>query len=193
MKIALIICTYMRPEPLSRLLESVSLQTKIPDEILIIDGSTDDATQLLFDSSSSSSSSSKETYPLGSGKGFEVSSKDESSYSYSYSTSTSSSSDSRERFKNSKVFSELKYFKVPPQHRGLTKQRNYGIQRVCDDIDVVAFLDDDTILNKDYFEKLVATYEQFPNAVGVGGYITNEVSWEKSTQEHPADLNYFYY
>ncbi|MFT6799670.1 MAG: hypothetical protein ACJAWA_001800, partial [Nonlabens sp.] len=30
----------MRPEPLSRLLESVMSQTQIPDEVLIIDGST---------------------------------------------------------------------------------------------------------------------------------------------------------
>jgi len=189
LKIALIICTYMRPEPLSRLLESVSLQTKIPDEILIIDGSTDDATQLLFDSSSSSSSSSKETYPLGSGKGFEVSSKDESSYSYS--TSTSSSSDSRERFKNSKVFSELKYFKVPPQHRGLTKQRNYGIQRVCDHIDVVAFLDDDTVLAKDYFENLDRAFYDLPDAAGIGGVAINENRWIPKTRGEIDKNQYF--
>ncbi|WP_292892597.1 glycosyltransferase, partial [Nonlabens sp.] len=48
MKTSLIICTYMRPEPLSRLLESVRSQTQLPDEVLIIDGSTDDKTELLL-------------------------------------------------------------------------------------------------------------------------------------------------
>lgn len=141
----------MRPIPLSRLLESVMVQTQMPDEILIIDGSTDDATRLML----------KEGYELGD-------------------LSLNSSS-------------ILKYYKVPQEHRGLTKQRNYGIERVSENIEIVAFLDDDTILKNDYFEKLIATYEQFPNAVGVGGYITNEVSWEKATQENPADLNYFYF
>ncbi len=132
----------MRPEPLSRLLESVMSQTQVPDEVLIIDGSTNDDTGSRF----------------------------------------------RESGNNI-----IKYHKVPTEHRGLTKQRNYGIERVQDDIEIVAFLDDDTILRPDYFEKLLKTYSDFPNAVGVGGYITNEVFWEKSSQENPVDLNHFYY
>jgi glycosyltransferase involved in cell wall biosynthesis len=39
----------------------------------------------------------------------------------------------------------LKYFLVPSEHRGLTKQRNYGIERVGDEMEVVCFLDDDTV------------------------------------------------
>jgi glycosyltransferase involved in cell wall biosynthesis len=132
----------MRPEPLTKLLESVMTQSKVPDEILIIDGSVDDSTGSRF----------------------------------------------RESGNNI-----IHYHNVPPEHRGLTKQRNYGIERVSEDIDVVAFLDDDTILNSDYFEKLIATYAQFPKTVGVGGYITNEVSWEKVTQDHPENVDYFYY
>ena len=85
------------------------------------------------------------------------------------------------------------YHKVPPEHRGLTKQRNYGIARVNDGMDIVAFLDDDTILNPDYFEQLIDTYTQFPQAIGVGGYITNEVSWEKIQQDNPVDLAHYYY
>lgn len=151
-KVSLIICTYMRPEPLSRLLESVRSQTQVPDEVLIIDGSTDDKTELLLQDSSSL-----------------------------HSSSSSSSS------------SKLRYFQVPAEHRGLTKQRNYGIERVGSDIDIVAFLDDDTILQEDYFENLLDTYTKFPKAIGVGGYITNEISWEASPSEDKNDLNYFYY
>ena len=40
MKFSLIICTYMRPRSLQRLLESVMIQTALPDEVLVVDGST---------------------------------------------------------------------------------------------------------------------------------------------------------
>ena len=76
---SLIICTYMRPKPLLQLLQSVKEQTLYPDEILIIDGSTNNETQLIL----------KENH-----------------------------------------FENLHYYLVPNEHRGLTKQRNYGIARV---------------------------------------------------------------
>jgi len=79
MKFSLIICTYMRPESVLQLLRSVQVQTLYPNEILIIDGSTNQETALVF----------KENQ-----------------------------------------FSNLHYFEVPPEHRGLTKQINYGIERV---------------------------------------------------------------
>ncbi|WP_136669296.1 glycosyltransferase family 2 protein [Flavobacterium sp. H122] len=86
-----------------------------------------------------------------------------------------------------KHWDNLQYHKVPVEHRGLTKQRNYGIERVSSQTDVVCFLDDDTILSKNYFEEIIKTYDQFPNALGVGGYITNEVNWEfKGTDFVPA-------
>ncbi len=44
MKFTLIVCTYQRPAPLNRLLDSVAVQTLYPDEILIIDGSLDNKT-----------------------------------------------------------------------------------------------------------------------------------------------------
>jgi len=44
MKNSLIVCTYMRPEPLLTLLNSVKEQTLYPDEILIVDGSTNNET-----------------------------------------------------------------------------------------------------------------------------------------------------
>ena len=48
MKIAIIVCTYQRPLAVSRLLESVEVQTNYPDQILVIDGSFDDETLARF-------------------------------------------------------------------------------------------------------------------------------------------------
>jgi glycosyltransferase involved in cell wall biosynthesis len=47
MKFSLIVCTYMRPEPLLKLLQW-SAANRISNEILIIDGSKDDATQTVL-------------------------------------------------------------------------------------------------------------------------------------------------
>ncbi|BAO55751.1 glycosyl transferase, family 2 [Nonlabens marinus S1-08] len=124
------------------LLTSVQQQTRYPDEILIIDGSKDDRTEV--------------------------------------------------RFRESEI-GKINYHKVTEIDRGLTKQRNYGIEQVSRDTDIVAFLDDDVILQPDYFEKLLQTYEIHPAAVGVGGYITNEILWQETKSVNPRDLNYFYF
>lgn len=81
-------------------------------------------------------------------------------------------------------FKHLHYFKVGDADRGLTRQRNYGISKVGESARFVCFLDDDIILEPDYFEQLIATYELFPQAIGVGGYIINEGDW---TQGETAD------
>jgi len=120
----------MRPKAIITLLESVEHQKLYPDEILIIDGSLDDKTKIVFD---------------------------------------------KRNFKN------LTYFKVSNTDRGLTKQRNYGIAKVSGAIDVVCFLDDDTILGSHYFENLIETYSIYTDALAVGGYITNEITWSKIT------------
>ena len=127
MKFSLIICTYMRPKPLLQLLQSVLEQTLYPDEILIIDGSTNKETEKVLEENH---------------------------------------------------FENLNYFGVPPEHRGLTKQRNYGIERVGTEMEVVCFLDDDTVLEKNYFEQLLQTYNKYSEALGVGGYIINESKTE---------------
>lgn len=90
-------------------------------------------------------------------------------------------------------FQNLKYFKVDENDRGLTKQRNYGIARVEEASEVVCFLDDDTVLEPNYFEEIVKTYSLFPEALGVGGYITNETNWTKVTSDYQAKVNEFYY
>lgn len=130
----------MRPKPLLSLLKTIRDGSILPDEVLIIDGSTNDLTQEAL-------------------KEFE--------------------------------FPNLKYFKVDASQRGLTKQRNFGIANVSEATEIIAFLDDDTLVERDYFRALVQTYIDFPDSKAVGGYITNEVSWKPS--EPTTDLNSFYY
>lgn len=142
MQFSLIICTYMRPEPLLALLRSVQRQTLYPAEILIIDGSVDNKTKLILD---------------------------------------------QNKIEN------LKYFIVPDNERGLTKQRNFGIRNVAANCDIVCFLDDDTILEEDYFVELIKTYEIYPEALGVGGYITNETKWDKVNDDYKAVIGEFYF
>lgn len=129
----------MRPTALLKLLQTVTVQSLYPNEILIIDGSTDDLTKQALDD---------------------------------------------ENFEN------LTYYKVAPEERGLTKQRNFGVERVRSTIDIVCFLDDDTLLEANFFENLLSTYKVYPEALAVGGYITNEVSWK---QAEKTNINEFYY
>lgn len=142
MNFSLIICTYMRSNQLLCLLESVQNQNKYPNEILIIDGSTNNDTAVAL--------------------------------------------------KDNK-FINLRYFLVSEKDRGLTKQRNFGISKVDASSNIVCFLDDDTVLEPNYFENLLATYVFFPEALGVGGYICNEVRWEKVLENYKAKANEFYF
>ena len=108
----------MRPNPLLRLLQSVQEQLLYPDEIWIVDGSTNDQTRIILEEN---------------------------------------------------TFKNLNYFLVPKECRGLTKQRNYGIERVATDIEIVCFLDDDTVLEKDYFEQLLPAGGNAGHYAGVLG------------------------
>ncbi|WP_286760421.1 glycosyltransferase family 2 protein [Salegentibacter sp. UBA1130] len=76
----------------------------------------------------------------------------------------------------------LVYFKVEEDNRGLTKQRNFGIERVDTSSEIVCFLDDDIVVTPTYFQNLLDTYQKFPDALGVGGYIKNEVEWIKDKE-----------
>jgi GT2 family glycosyltransferase len=75
------------------------------------------------------------------------------------------------------IFSNLKYFSVPENFRGLTKQRNFGIGKVAPTSDVIAFLDDDTELSSTYFEELIKTFADNQAISGVGGVAINENGW----------------
>jgi GT2 family glycosyltransferase len=132
----------MRPQSLHKLLQSVQNQTKYPDEILIIDGSTNQDTALIL---------------------------------------------------GNNPFDHLNYYSVPPEYRGLTKQRNYGIERVAADSEVVCFLDDDIVLTATYFEELLKTYQIFPKALGVGGYIIDETKIEFVGEKYQPKMDEFYF
>lgn len=87
----------------------------------------------------------------------------------------------------------LRYILVPPAERGLTRQRNYGIANIDPASEIVCFLDDDTVLESDYFERLIETYSLFPDALGAGGYITNESDCVYVGENYvPTRREYFY-
>ncbi len=88
-------------------------------------------------------------------------------------------------------YTNLKYFKVDAPHRGLTKQRNFGIKHVDNTSKIICFLDDDVVLEVDYFNQLLSTYHSYPKALAVGGYITNEVNWEKTDNSKSSDKFYY--
>ena len=140
MNFTLIICTYMRPQPLLTLLKSVAIQSVVPNQIVIVDGSTNCETQKIV---------------------------------------------TQHNFQN------VQYFLVDDDNRGLTKQRNFGLLKVNSHAEVVFFLDDDIVLNERYFEKILETYVNFPDAFGVGGYIVNESNWTFVANDFRSSLKDF--
>ena len=81
----------------------------------------------------------------------------------------------------------LKYLRVPPAERGLTRQRNYGVARARGAF--VSFLDDDTVPAPDYFAETLACFARHTEAVGVGGFITNEVEWRRVNRHEDEQAN----
>ena len=141
MKFSLIICTYMRSESLLKLLQSVHTQNIYPDEILIIDGSTNNHTENTLDEN---------------------------------------------------PFENLEYFLVDDENRGLTKQRNFGISKVSNDTDVVCFLDDDTVLEENYFVEIIKTFQINTKVIGVGGVAINESKWKPREKDVFYNKNKYY-
>jgi GT2 family glycosyltransferase len=90
-------------------------------------------------------------------------------------------------------FAALQYHLVSNEDRGLTKQRNFGIEKVGAGIDIVCFLDDDIVLKNDYFEEVLKTYQLYPEALGVGGYIIDETKCEFVGYDYKPQINEFYF
>lgn len=123
-------------------MESVSIQTMHPNEVLIIDGSEDDRTKNIL-------------------------------IEHSY--------------------ANLKYYQVKEKDRGLTRQRNFGISKTSIKSEIIFFLDDDTVVSTHYFEEILKVYRQFPEALGVSGYISNETTWKKVEESYtPGEKEYFF-
>ena len=86
----------------------------------------------------------------------------------------------------------IKYILVVPEQRGLTRQRNFGVSQVNADTDIVAFLDDDIVLEPDYFQQIEKTFTDYPDAIGVGGIDLKENSYRKIEEGDKFDnFNYF--
>jgi len=64
----------------------------------------------------------------------------------------------------------LRYIKNE-RERSLAIARNIGIENATEDI--ILFLDDDVILDEEYLKELLMIYKEYPNALGVQGYVTN--------------------
>ena len=73
--------------------------------------------------------------------------------------------------------STLQHFNTLPikvyhvDFKSLTKARNFGVEKSSGD--VVGFLDDDIVLDKDYVEKIEHFFSKNSEALGVQGVITN--------------------
>lgn len=87
--------------------------------------------------------------------------------------------------------SQLHYHKVKPEQRGLTKQRNIGIELCNSNTDIVSFLDDDTVLKSDYFENLIKIFKNNSEITGVGGVAVNENRWQKADKDE-IDQNHIF-
>lgn len=57
------------------------------------------------------------------------------------------------------------------REKSISRARNIGAAQAKGEI--ILFLDDDVILDKQYIEEIINVYKKHPNAVGVQGYITN--------------------
>lgn len=73
----------------------------------------------------------------------------------------------KEDFQQKKI--EIKY--VRGNSQGLAEARNIGAAYSNSDIHVS--VDDDVVLDKDYIKEILKIYAAYPNALGVGGYVTN--------------------
>jgi GT2 family glycosyltransferase len=123
----------MRPISLLNLLLSIKEQTRYPNEIIVIDGSTNNETEVNLRQS---------------------------------------------------TFENLHYFQVSKEGRGLTKQRNFGLTKVSPETEVVCFLDDDTVLEPNYFEEIIDVFQSDTTVTGVAGVAINEIRWTKKQPGH---------
>ena len=131
--LSVIISTFKRKEYVNQLLISISKQTILPNEIIIVDSSNEN---ISYD------------YPVG-----------------------------------------LNIKKVSSEFAQLTYQRNLGVQNaICD---LILHIDDDVILEDDYIENILDTFNNFNEIDVVGGYIINE--WNKSDFKNDIVLRFLNY
>ncbi|MAW96677.1 MULTISPECIES: glycosyltransferase [unclassified Leeuwenhoekiella] len=84
----------------------------------------------------------------------------------------------------------LRYFQVQDADRGLTRQRNFGIEKLNPEAEIVCFLDDDVVLEPGYFTAVLDAFDSDPDIVGVGGVAINENLWKPSERKTSTDKIY---
>jgi GT2 family glycosyltransferase len=124
--LCVVICTLHRPASVQALLESLAKQIRRPDEIVIVDASSDSLTEAVTDEFANKG-----------GAGIRI-----------------------------------LYSRVQEPIKGLTRQRNHAVELTKRPL--VAFFDDDTVLDKACLGQLEATHAAFGKEVaGVAAYIRN--------------------
>jgi GT2 family glycosyltransferase len=63
-----------------------------------------------------------------------------------------------------------RYHPEPPS-TGLTQARNYALTKIPHGTNIILFLDDDVILDKDYIKYLKLAFRENPGASGINGFI----------------------
>jgi glycosyltransferase involved in cell wall biosynthesis len=124
MGVSVVIPTRNRDEDLREVLHSISRQTILPIEVIVVDDSDNLRTKILVERL-------------------------------------------REEFWDKRIL--LKYMRGKEENRSISAARNLGDKESTGKI--VFFMDDDIVIQMDFIEKILKVYEEYPNAVGVQGYI----------------------
>ncbi|MGV3697958.1 glycosyltransferase family 2 protein [Flavobacterium sp.] len=103
-----------------------------------------------------------------------------------------STNDGSKAIFETETFKNLKYFKVDKEHRGLTRQRNFGISKISPNSEILCFLDDDTVLTPSYFEEIIRAFESDPTITGVAGIEINANKWFPKKPNQHYDKNRYY-
>ena len=102
-----------------------------------------------------------------------------------------SEDDTTKRLLSSKDYRSLFYHKVDETNKGLTKQRNFGVRTANASSEIICFLDDDIVLEADYFKNLIGTYKIQLDAVAVGGAIVDEEVWKRTSETYKPNYDEF--
>lgn len=105
---------------------------------------------------------------------------------------SSDNDETKEWIDKNKFHLPLIYVKVSGENKGSAQQRNFGSELVRDSSDIITFLDDDLILEPDFFENLLETYKIYPDAVGVGGIdIKNNYYFKKESNKRYSKYRHY--
>lgn len=80
------------------------------------------------------------------------------------------------KLKFEKINIDLKYLRNP-RHRSAAVARNVGVENASGDI--ILFLDSDMIIYEEFIEKILEVFNNNSNALGVQGWIINNIEYNK--------------